>query len=151
MARNRNKVYQQGDRINIYLSRDLTPEFIEWLNKQSDLSNFFLYAAQQLYQQTGFVDVSEVMPRKINFDLSSAQPSSLQPPMSKPLSAPVYESIPVFESTLEKNPDSEPVSKPDVQFQDKKETDTAEEDQDTDSEKKAAWGKLNDDFEDPFA
>lgn len=71
MARNRNKVYQQGDRINIYLSRDLTPEFVEWINKQSDLSNFFLYAAQQLYQQTGFIDVSEVMPRKINFEISS--------------------------------------------------------------------------------
>lgn len=71
MARNRNKVYQQGDRINIYLSRDLTPEFVEWINKQSDLSNFFLYAVQQLYQQTGFVDVAEVMPRKINFELSS--------------------------------------------------------------------------------
>lgn len=71
MARNRKKVYEQGDRINIYLSRDLTPEFIEWINTQSDLSNFFLYAAQQLYQQTGFIDVSEVMPRKINFDLSS--------------------------------------------------------------------------------
>lgn len=71
MARNRKKVYEQGDRINIYLSRDLTPEFIEWINTQSDLSNFFLYAAQQLYQQTGFIDVSEVMPRKINFELSS--------------------------------------------------------------------------------
>lgn len=61
----------QGDRINIYLSRDLTPEFINWINTQSDLSNFFLYAAQQLYQQTGFIDVSEVMPRKINFNLFS--------------------------------------------------------------------------------
>lgn len=71
MARIRKKVYEQGDRINIYLSRDLTPEFIEWINTQSDLSNFFLYAAQQLYQQTGFIDVSEVMPRKINFELSS--------------------------------------------------------------------------------
>lgn len=75
MARSRNKVYKQGDRINIYLSRDLTPDFVEWINKQSDLSNFFLYAAQQLYQQTGFVDVSEVMPRKINFDLSSVTKS----------------------------------------------------------------------------
>ena len=77
MARNRNKVYQQGDRINIYLSRDLTPEFVEWINKQSDLSNFFLYAAQQLYQQTGFIDVSEVMPRKINFELSSTDKVTL--------------------------------------------------------------------------
>lgn len=71
MARTRNKEYSVGDRINIYLSRDLTPEFVDWINKQSDLSNFFLYAAQQLYQQTGFVDVSEVMPRKINYDLTS--------------------------------------------------------------------------------
>lgn len=77
MARNRNKVYQQGDRINIYLSRDLTPEFVEWINKQSDLSNFFLYAAQQLYQQTGFIDVSEVMPRKINFEISSTDKVTL--------------------------------------------------------------------------
>lgn len=77
MARNRNKVYKQGDRINIYLSRDLTPEFVEWINKQSDLSNFFLYAVQQLYQQTGFVDVAEVMPRKINYDLSSLVGTSI--------------------------------------------------------------------------
>ncbi len=90
MARNRNKVYQQGVRINIYLSRDLTPEFVEWINKQSDLSNFFLYAAQQLYQQTGFIDVSEVMPRKINFELSPtgivAQPSQKQAIMEQPQS-----------------------------------------------------------------
>lgn len=73
MARNRNKDYSQGDRINIYLSRDVPPEFINWINKQSDLSSFFLYAAQKLYEQTGYVDVSEIMPRKINFDLTSAE------------------------------------------------------------------------------
>lgn len=71
MSRNREKVYKQGERINIYLSRDVTPEFVEWINMQSDLSNFFLYGAQQLYEKTGFIDVSEVMPRKINFELSS--------------------------------------------------------------------------------
>ncbi len=73
LARNRSKEYKHGERINIYLSRDLTPEFIDWINTQSDLSNFFLYAAQQLYRQTGFVDVAEVMPRKINFELDGAE------------------------------------------------------------------------------
>ncbi|MFD2616466.1 hypothetical protein [Terrilactibacillus laevilacticus] len=79
MARNRNKEYKQGDRINIYLSRDITPEFIDWINKQSDLSSFFLYATRQLYRHTGNIDVSEVMPRKINFDLS-AENRSMEAP-----------------------------------------------------------------------
>jgi len=79
VARNRNKVYEQGDRINIYLSRDLSPEFVDWINSQSDLSNFFLYAAQQLYRQTGFIDTSEVMPRKINFDLKTLETSNPVP------------------------------------------------------------------------
>lgn len=69
MARARTKKYDKGERINVFLSRELTPEFLEWINKQSDLSSFFLYAAQQLYEKTGFVDVAEVMPRKINFHL----------------------------------------------------------------------------------
>lgn len=83
MARNRNKDYAQGDRINIYLSRDVPPEFIEWINKQSDLSSFFLFAAQKLYQQTGFIDVSEIMPRKINFDLSSVDKSPVLAPKTE--------------------------------------------------------------------
>ncbi|WP_332633085.1 hypothetical protein [Halalkalibacter flavus] len=85
MARIRNKEYKQGDRINIYLSRDLTPEFIDWINQQSDLSNFFLYAAQQLHKQTGTVDVSEVMPRKINFHLPKTDKptSKMEEPVEK--------------------------------------------------------------------
>lgn len=104
VARNRNKVYKQGDRINIYLSRDLTPEFVEWINKQSDLSNFFLYAAQQLYQQTGFVDVSEVMPRKINFEFSSPGNTTLPPQQQVQIEQPiknVEETISVEKNTSE--------------------------------------------------
>ncbi len=71
MARARTKIYKKGERMNIFLSRDLTPEFLDWINKQSDLSSFFLYAAQQLYEKTGFVDVAEIMPRKINFDITN--------------------------------------------------------------------------------
>ncbi|ALA55240.1 hypothetical protein CAY60_020740 [Shouchella clausii] len=96
MAR-RKKEYKQGDRINIYLSRDLTPEFIEWINKQSDLSNFFLYAVQQLYSKTGYVDVAEVMPRKINFDLSATDLPVLE------------ESNKVLKETETKEGQSEPV------------------------------------------
>ena len=69
MARTRNKTYKQGDRINLYLSQNLPDDFMEWINNQSDLSNFFLYAAQQLYKQTGNIDVAEVMPRKLRFNL----------------------------------------------------------------------------------
>lgn len=71
MARARTKIYDKGEKINIFLSRNLTPEFLEWINKQSDLSSFFLYAAQQLYEKTGFVDVAEIMPRKINFQIDT--------------------------------------------------------------------------------
>ena len=75
MARTRNKEYKQGDRINLYLSQNLPDDFIEWINSQSDLSNFFLFAAQQLYKQTGNIDVAEVMPRKLRFNLEE-NPSS---------------------------------------------------------------------------
>ena len=121
MARNRNKVYKQGDRINIYLSRDLTPEFVDWINKQSDLSNFFLYAAQQLYEKTGFVDVSEVMPRKINFDLPG---------------------IEALSDTSTKIQKEEIQSREEM---DKEEIDESEEKKETDT-----WASL-DDLDDPYA
>ena len=122
VARNRSKTYQQGERINIYLSRDLTPEFIDWINAQSDLSNFFLYAAQQLYRKTGFVDVAEVMPRKINFELAGAEDRDLFIPEAAP-PAPVRAEIPKVEPEPEPEPPKEPAP---------------------------AWGAL-DDFDDPFA
>lgn len=105
VARNRSKNYQQGERINIYLSRDLTPEFIDWINTQSDLSNFFLYAAQQLYRKTGFVDVAEVMPRKINFELAGAEDRDLFIPEAAP-AAPVREDKPKEEPEPQKQPAS---------------------------------------------
>ncbi|MEK5109794.1 hypothetical protein MHI57_24320 [Cytobacillus sp. FSL K6-0129] len=126
MARTRNKVYKQGDRINIYLSRDITPEFVEWINKQSDLSNFFLYAAQQLYNQTGFVDVAEVMPRKINFDLSSTNGKQ-----------PIYQP----EIQKEEQPEKEVITK---------ETTKTIEPREKEESSNSAWSSL-DDFDDPFA
>lgn len=65
----RKKEYKVGERATIYLNKDITPEMLEWINKQSDLSSFFLYAAKELYKQTGNIDLAEVLPRKINFTL----------------------------------------------------------------------------------
>ncbi|MEK5445163.1 MULTISPECIES: hypothetical protein [Bacillaceae] len=90
MARKRNKIYKPGDRINIYLSQDVTSEFMDWINSQSDLSSFFLYAAQKLYDQTGLIDVSEIIPRKMNFNLSSADRPIPQIPQ-KAIHEPVYD------------------------------------------------------------
>lgn len=59
-----------------------------------------------------FVAIPEMMPRKINGDLSSVKLSFAQPIIPKPISEPVYESTPVSESTLEHK--SESVSEPHV-------------------------------------
>lgn len=126
MARNRSKTYKQGERINIYLSRDLTPEFIDWINTQSDLSNFFLYAAQQLYRKTGFVDVAEVMPRKINFELAGAEDRDLFIPEAATPAPPLVAAT-LDEEKPEEPEETEPLKKP-----------------------APAWGAL-DDFDDPFA
>ncbi|MFI9225278.1 hypothetical protein ACIGQ5_22570 [Peribacillus frigoritolerans] len=135
MARNRKKDYAQGDRINIYISRDVPPEFMEWINKQSDLSSFFLYAAQKLYQQTGFIDVSEIMPRKINFDLSSLDKSPALAPKT-------YE-----EEKMEPEETLTPAaSQDDPEESLLKETDDPEEEK-----KKEAWANLDQLDDDPFA
>ena len=133
VARNRNKVYKQGDRINIYLSRDLTSEFVEWINKQSDLSNFFLYAAQQLYQQTGFVDVSEVMPRKINFELSSEDKTLLTEKMPIKQEKAKEPAIIQEKANKPEEADSEGIFEDDKQH-----------------EEDAAWSSIQD-LDDPFA
>lgn len=68
MARKRTKIYKSGDKIQVSLNKDLSPEFINWINKQSDLTNFFLYGAQELYKEFGDIDIVNVMPRKIDID-----------------------------------------------------------------------------------
>ncbi|MDQ8094904.1 hypothetical protein [Bacillus amyloliquefaciens] len=128
MARSRSKTYELGGRIQVYLSKDMTPEFLEWINKQSDLSSFFLYAAQQLYKQTGFVDVSEVMPRKIDFDISKNQTSERD------------------ESQIDLNPQQQSIEEPDRDTQHK------EDDAKQPKEKEeTAWGSLDSLDDDPFA
>lgn len=69
MARKRKKIYESGDRIQVSLSKNLSPEFLDWINSQSDLTNFFLYGAQQLYKQTGNIDVINILPRVIDINV----------------------------------------------------------------------------------
>ncbi len=67
MSRKRRKQHQSGERLSVYLNKDLPPHFFDWLNKQDDVSAFVLYAMQCLYAQTGDVDLSEELPRKFYF------------------------------------------------------------------------------------
>lgn len=136
MARNRKKDYAQGDRINIYLSRDVPSEFIDWINKQSDLSNFFLFAAQKLYEQTGFVDVSEIMPRKINFNLSRQD----EPPAPKTYTE--------EQKTLINYQEKPEIQMPPMTI---KQEDHEKSHKENTEETKEAWSSLSDDFDDPFA
>ncbi|TFZ09439.1 hypothetical protein [Bacillus cereus] len=66
------KIYKAGDRANVYIKKDISPEMIDFINKQSDLTMFFLYAAQQLHKQIGNTDVAEILPRKYTFALDNA-------------------------------------------------------------------------------
>ncbi|MGG0261448.1 hypothetical protein ABEY48_09740 [Bacillus mycoides] len=66
------KIYKAGDRANVYIKKDISPDMIDFINKQSDLTMFFLYAAQQLHKQIGNVDVAEILPRKYTFALDNA-------------------------------------------------------------------------------
>lgn len=67
MSRKRRKQHQSGERLSVYLNKDLPPHFFDWLNKQDDVSAFVLYAMQCLYAQTGDVNLSEELPRKFYF------------------------------------------------------------------------------------
>ncbi|MFG6120914.1 hypothetical protein [Thalassobacillus sp. B23F22_16] len=126
MARTRNKEYKQGDRINLYLSQNLPDDFIEWINSQSDLSNFFLFAAQQLYKQTGNIDVAEVMPRKLRFNLE-------ENPSSRKLS----------KENLGPNLNKSEINTNEPYLNDSSTADN--------KEKSEAWESLDEDIDDPYA
>ena len=49
---------------------------LAWLNKQSNPTNFFFFAAQQLFKQVGDIDVSKALPSSHVFSLY-VEPSSL--------------------------------------------------------------------------
>ncbi|MEX3625051.1 hypothetical protein [Viridibacillus arvi] len=70
MARKRTKKLTNGDFLTIYLNNTVDDEFLDYINKQSDLTGFLIFAAMQLYEQTGNIDVVDMLPRR--YSLSSS-------------------------------------------------------------------------------
>lgn len=77
MAR-KSKIYKHGDRLQVYLSNNLEDDFIEWINRQSDKSNFFLYAAAKLYDEYGPIDMGPEIPRRIVLKNKKSVPRTVE-------------------------------------------------------------------------
>ncbi|PGO64010.1 hypothetical protein CN980_25915 [Bacillus cereus] len=124
------KVYKAGDRANVYIKKDISHEMLDFINKQSDLTMFFLYAAQQLHKQIGNTDVAEILPRKYTFALDNE---------TKPL-------------TIKHHKDSTSVHTP---VSDQTHIETSQEitnpGKSHDEEENTSWNKLNDLGDDPYA
>ncbi|WP_100400465.1 hypothetical protein [Bacillus sp. FJAT-44742] len=140
----RKKQYQQGERATIYINRDVSPEMLEWINKQSDLSNFFLYAAKELYKQTGNMDVAEILPRKINFSLDETAAASEHNSS--------FSNLRYFPSYEEKEPPEKKL--PILLDEDEEEQEKAYEEEVEEEESDGqdeSWSNLEMDDDDPFA
>lgn len=97
---------KKGKRTNLFVSRHLSDEFIDWCNMQSNLSATVWYALLELYKTTGYIDVAEVMPAKIDFDLqkidNEKQAQNHSDMKSQPTAKAVQpESTPSIERTVE--------------------------------------------------
>lgn len=124
------KIYKAGDRANVYIKKDISPEMIDFINKQSDLTMFFLYAAQQLHKQIGNTDVAEILPRKYTFALDNkTQPLPIKHDEgSKIVHTPVSDQTHIETSQEITNPGES-----------------------HDKEENTSWNKLNDLDDDPYA
>lgn len=78
MTKRLGKKYKHGERISLYVSKDVSNEFLDWLNMQSNLTAFFYYSALKLYKETGKIDVATVMPAKLNYDLQGIRPDEIE-------------------------------------------------------------------------
>ncbi|HDX9577645.1 TPA: hypothetical protein ROX88_001142 [Bacillus pseudomycoides] len=126
------KVYKAGDRANIYIKKDISEEMLEFINKQSDLTMFFLYAAQQLHKQIGDTDVAEILPRKYTFSLNA-------------------ETRPLTTIPTKQNEESKSVHSPTL---DQIHVETNQEipkPREAQEEKNQSWNKLDDLDDDPYA
>ncbi|MCU5092614.1 hypothetical protein [Bacillus toyonensis] len=124
------KIYKAGDRANVYIKKDISPEMIDFINKQSDLTMFFLYAAQQLHKQIGNTDVAEILPRKYTFALDNeTQPLPIKHDEgSKTVHTTVSDQTHIETSQEITNPGES-----------------------NDKEENTSWNKLNDLEDDPYA
>ncbi|MGF0224065.1 hypothetical protein P5495_021875 [Bacillus velezensis] len=63
MGRRRKNQYEHGDRCQVNLSQNVDQSLLDWINKQSEISGFFLLAAQALYEKIGNIDSLTHLPR----------------------------------------------------------------------------------------
>lgn len=124
------KVYKAGDRANVYIKKDISHEMLDFINKQSDLTMFFLYAAQQLHKQIGDTDVAEILPRKYTFTLDSE--TKPLPIKQEEASKPVH-SLALDQTHVETKQE---ITKPG---------------ESRDEEENKSWSKLDDLDDDPYA
>ncbi|MBJ8055042.1 hypothetical protein JDS87_24625 [Bacillus cereus] len=124
------KVYEAGNRVNVYIKKDISQEMLDFINKQSDLTMFFLYAAQQLHKQIGDTDVAEILPRKYTFSLDAE---------TRPL-------------TTKPNEESKSVHSPTLdQMHVETNQEITKHGESHDEEENTSWSKLNDLEDDPYA
>ncbi|WP_338657264.1 hypothetical protein V6B14_22225 (plasmid) [Sporosarcina psychrophila] len=72
MSKKRNKIHKPGERLSVYLNKDLPDHFFEWIAKQDDVSAFVIYALEQLYSETGNKNVANMLPRRFHFEDTKA-------------------------------------------------------------------------------
>ncbi|MYL35490.1 hypothetical protein GLW08_20520 [Pontibacillus yanchengensis] len=85
MPRNR-KDYERGSRISVYLNQQVEDDLIQYINQQSDIQAFFLYAAMELYNNYGSGDISQKLPRNFHFTLGETElDNNESQEMQKPL------------------------------------------------------------------
>lgn len=68
MSQKRIKIHKPGDRLSVYLNKDLPDHLFEWIAKQDDMSAFVIYALERLYSETGNRNVSDLLPRRFHFE-----------------------------------------------------------------------------------
>ena len=75
MSKN-DKAYKHGSRLGVHITKLVDEDFLEFLNKQTNISGVALLGLLELYRTYGEVDLIELVPRR--FSLNSARPIPLE-------------------------------------------------------------------------
>ncbi|MGG1571636.1 hypothetical protein [Fictibacillus sp. NRS-1165] len=65
----RERILTHGSRVPFYLKKSLPHEFLDWINQQSEITDFVLYAIEELYKKTGPIDIGSILPKNHKFQL----------------------------------------------------------------------------------
>ncbi len=94
MAKSRRTAqYKHGDAPNIYLPKSVDEQVLNYINKQSDLSGFFLLGVLLLHERFGDGDLYDSIPRSFKFPEGNIN-SILRPNVQSHSTTYVQETIP---------------------------------------------------------